>query len=285
LLRPGESYIERFLLNFDHEIYTPGDYWVEAKHSGLGNPTVGDAHTKLNFRVEENTIPPSELQPWLDGLKSADREKRMEAARALAGIAPPSLEETLLGFINNPEFRRYAALAFHRLNTPRSMDAMAELMQGPVTNEQMEAGRYLAETGNQRWYPLLRDAAEKNVRISSYPAYAAELGGDKALPMLIAFAKSPDREFTGGNAIMAMGSTGARNAIPVLLDYLNSPDVNISDRAAYALQLMTHRTAARDKLNRNRRTESAEWSQWWKREGATARIYKDTECGEMIQLP
>jgi len=284
-LRPGESYIERFLLNFDHEIYTPGDYWVEAKHSGLGNPTVGDAHTKLNFRVEENTIPPSELQPWLDGLKSADREKRMEAARALAGIAPPSLEETLLGFINNPEFRRYAALAFHRLNTPRSMDAMAELMQGPVTNEQMEAGRYLAETGNQRWYPLLRDAAEKNVRISSFPAYAAELGGDKALPMLIAFAKSPDREFTGGNAIMAMGSTGARNAIPVLLDYLNSPDVNISDRAAYALQLMTHRTAARDKLNRNRRTESAEWSQWWKREGATARIYKDTECGEMIQLP
>ena len=284
-MRPGESYIERFLLNFDHEIYTPGDYWVEAKHSGLGNPTVGDAHTKLNFRVEENTIPPSELQPWLDGLKSADREKRMEAARALAGIAPPSLEETLLGFINNPEFRRYAALAFHRLNTPRSMDAMAELMQGPVTNEQMEAGRYLAETGNQRWYPLLRDAAEKNVRISSYPAYAAELGGDKALPMLIAFAKSPDREFTGGNAIMAMGSTGARNAIPVLLDYLNSPDVNISDRAAYALQLMTHRTAARDKLNRNRRTESAEWSQWWKREGATARIYKDTECGEMIQLP
>ncbi|HWZ52318.1 MAG TPA: HEAT repeat domain-containing protein [Granulicella sp.] len=258
---------------------------MEAKHSGLGNPTVGDAHTKLNFRVEENTIPPSELQPWLDGLKSADREKRMEAARALAGIAPPSLEETLLGFINNPEFRRYAALAFHRLNTPRSMDAMAELMQGPVTNEQMEAGRYLAETGNQRWYPLLRDAAEKNVRISSYPAYAAELGGDKALPMLIAFAKSPDREFTGGNAIMAMGSTGARNAIPVLLDYLNSPDVNISDRAAYALQLMTHRTAARDKLNRNRRTESAEWSQWWKREGATARIYKDTECGEMIQLP
>jgi len=71
----------------------------------------------------------------------------------------------------------------------------------------------------------------------------------------------------------------------VLLDYLISPDINISDRANYALQLLTHRTAVRDQLNRNRQTESAKWSQWWKREGATARIYKDTECEEMIPLP
>ena len=285
LLRPGESYIERFLLNFDHEINTPGDYWVEAKHSGLGNRTEGDAHAKLNFRVEEDTIAPNQLQPWLDGLRSDDRSRRSEAARTLASIAPPSLEGTLLGFINNPEFRIYAALAFHHLNSPRSMDAMAELIEGPVTNEQMEAAHYLALTDNQRWYPLLRDAAEKNVRISPYPAYAAELGGDKALPMLIALAKSPDREFTGGNAIMAMGSTGSRNAIPVLLDYLNSPDISISDRADYALELLTHRTAVGDELNRNRRTESAKWSRWWKREGVTARIYKDTECGERIPLP
>jgi HEAT repeat protein len=285
LLRSGESYIERFLLNFDHEINIPGDYWVEAKHSGPENRAVGVVHTKLNFRVEENTIAPSELQSWLDSLKSTDRSKRFEAARTLASIAPPSLEDTLLGLINNPEFRRYAALAFHRLNTSRSMDAMAKLMQGPVTNEQTDAAHYLALTDNQRWYPLLHDAAEKNVRISSYPADAAELGGDKALPMPVALAKSPDREFTGGNAIMAMGSTGSRDAITVLLDYLISPDINISARANYVLQLLTHRTAMRDQLNRDRQTESAKWSQWWKREGATACIYKDTECGEMNPLP
>ena len=284
VLGPGQSYIERFLLNFDHEINVPGDYWVEAKHSGV-NPTVGNAYAKLNFHVEEKTIVRSELQPWLDDLRSADRMKRIEAARTLASVAPPPLEATLLGFITNPEFRGYTALAFHRLNTPRSTNAMAELMQGPVTNEQIEAAHYLALTGNQKWYPLLRDAAEKNVRISSYPAYAAELGGHKALPMLIALAKSPDREFTGGNAIMAMGSTGSRDAIPVLLDYLTSLNVNISDRASYALQLLTHRTAVREEVNRNRRNESDKWSQWWKREGATARIYKDTECGGTIPLP
>lgn len=282
LLSPGESYTERFLLNFDHEINTPGDYWVEAKHSGR---TIGDAHTKISFRVKKSSIAPSQLQPWIDGLKSGDRSKRFEAARTLASVAPPSLEDTLLGFINDPEFRGYTALAFHRLNTTRSVDAMAELMEGPVTNEQIEAAHYLAMTGNQRWYPLLREAAEKNVRISSYPAYAAELGGEKALSMLVTLAKSPDRELTGGNAIMAMGSTGSRDAIPVLLNYLISPDINISDRANYALQLLTHRTAVQDQLNRNRQTESAKWSQWWKREGTTARIYKDSECGGMTPLP
>jgi len=285
LLRPGESSTERFLLNFDHEINSPGDYWVEAKNFGVGKATAGDAHVKLNFRVEENAIAPNELQPWLDSLISNDRRKRFESARTLASIAPPSLEEMLLEFINNPEFRRYAALAFHRLNTPRSIHAMAKLMEGSATSEQIEAARYLAQTGDQRWYPLLRDAAEKNVRNSPYPAYAAELGGDKALPMLVDFARSPDREFTGGNAIMAMGSTGSRDAIPVLLDYLISPDINISDRAGYALQLLTHRTAVRDPFHRNRQAELAKWSQWWKREGDTAHIYKGTECGEMIPLP
>jgi len=159
-----------------------------------------------------------------------------------------------------------------------------ERMQRPVTGEQIEAARFLAETSNQKWYPLLRGAAEKNVRISSYPAYAAELGGDKMIPVLIVLAKSPDLEFTSGNAIMAMGSTGSRAAIPILLDYLNNPNVNISDRANYALQLLTHRNAVPNPQNRDRQTESIKWSQWWKREGAIARIYNDKEFGEMVPL-
>jgi len=64
------------------------------------------------------------------------------------------------------------------------------------------------------WYPLLRDAAVKNARISAYPAYAAELGGEKMLPVRVALAGSLDTQFTRLNAVMAMGSTGSRKAIP-----------------------------------------------------------------------
>ncbi len=111
---------------------------------------------------------------------------------------------------------------------------MACLMEGPMTNEQVEAAQYLGETNDQSWYPLLRDAAEKNARISSYSAYVAELGGEKMLPVLIALKKSPDTNFTHLNAVVAMGSTGFRTAIPLLLKQLKSPDVDTSDRTNFS---------------------------------------------------
>ena len=103
----------------------------------MGNQTVGEAEVKLRFHIGEGAVAPDQLQSWLYALHSTDSEKRMEAARILASLAPPSLEETLFGFVNEPEFRRYAALAFHRLNTARSIEKMAELMQGPATSEQL----------------------------------------------------------------------------------------------------------------------------------------------------
>jgi hypothetical protein len=157
-LLPGQTYTGRFLLNFNQEINAPGEYRVDAKRNSGPNHT-GDVHAKLRFRVDVKAVAPGTFKPWVDQLKSIDQEKRMEAARTLASVAPASLEETLLGFADNPEFRRYAPLAFHRLNTRRSIEAMAHLMEGPVTSEQIEAAGYLAETHDQSWYPLLRDAA------------------------------------------------------------------------------------------------------------------------------
>ena len=281
---PGGTYLGRFLLNLNHEISAPGEYWVDAKRNSGPNHT-GDVHAKLKFRVDVKAVAPDTFQPWVDQLTSIDPEKRMEAARTLASVAPPSLEETLLGFADNPEFRGYAPLAFHRLNTRRSVEAMAHLMEGPVSSEQIEAASYLAETNDQSWYPLLRDAAEKNARISSYPAYAAELGGEKMLPVLVALEKSPDTKFTHLNAVMAMGSTGSRAAIPLLLEQLKSPDVDTSDRANYGLQLLTHRTVVQNPQARNREAEYIKWSRWWERESATALIYKDTECGRWFRCP
>jgi PBS lyase HEAT-like repeat len=281
-LLPGKSKIDRYLLNFQHEISTAGEYWVEAKHVDVP----GQMRAKLHFRVDGDVpaFPPSNFQPWVDQLKSTDQEKRLEAARTLASLAPPSLEAILLTFAANPEFRSYAPLAYHRLHSPRSMKAMAELMKasGRGTFEQMEAARYLAKSDDLQWYPLLLDAAQKNPRISAYPAYAAELGGVKMLPVLVDLARSPDSRL---QAVMAMGSTGSRAAIPILLELLKSPDEGTSDRASYSLHLLTHRTLVQDPQNHDRQAENISWSQWWKREGATAPIFKDTECGKPIPLP
>jgi len=284
-LLPGKSRIDRYLLNFSHEISSAGDYWVEAEDVDFAGRGAGEVHAKLYFRVDGD-VPalPSNVQPWVDQLKSTDQEKRLEAARTLASLAPPSVEGLLLTFADNPEFRSYAPLAFHRLHSARSMKALADLMKasGPGTFEQMEAARYLAESDDLQWYPLLLGAAQKNPRISEYPAYAAELGGVKMLPVLVDLAKSPESRL---QAVMAMGSTGSRAAIPVLVELLKSPDEGTRDRASYSLHLLTHRTVDQDPQNHDGQAEYIKWSQWWTSEGATAPIFKDTECGEPVPLP
>ncbi len=68
------------------------------------------------------------FRPWLEQLRSTDRIKRMEAAFTLASVAPKSLESELLGFADDSELEQFAPLAFHRLNTPRSIAAMTELL-------------------------------------------------------------------------------------------------------------------------------------------------------------
>lgn len=295
-LQPGKKRIERILLNFEHNISAPSDYEVDAvrhlDHVGTdvdyfkATKDTLEVRTKLNFRVDQNTESnPMAFQPWVNQLKSTDPEKRREAARTLASVAPPSLENTLLTFADNPEIRQFAPLAFYRLNTPRSMAAMADLLRKaePGTFEHIKSADYLAESGDQQWFPLLREVAQKNANISSYVDDAAELGGDKMLPTLISLMNSPDKEFTRINAVTAVGSTGSRAAVPILLDLLRSPDTDIADRARYALGLLTHR-AASDVQSGSPQSQYFQWAQWWAREGTAAPIYRRTECGDYSPL-
>ena len=168
-LQPGKKRIERILLNFEHNVSAPTDYEVDAvrhlDHAGRdldyfkATKDTLEVRTKLNFRVDQNNeLNPMAFQPWVNQLKSTDPEKRREAARTLANVAPPSLENTLLTFADNPEIRQFAPLAFYRLNTPRSMAAMADLLRKaePGTFEHIKSADYLAESGDQRWFPLLK---------------------------------------------------------------------------------------------------------------------------------
>jgi hypothetical protein len=299
VLLPGHKRIERKLLNFDHKIDAPGEYSIEAasflSHASarvdfLSPATVKDmleVHTTLFFRVDQNaTQDPKAFQHWIDQLQSVDPASRSEAARTLASVAPRSLEGTLLGFANDPNLRQFAPLAFYRLNTPLSMAAMAELLMKtePGTFEHMKSADYLAESGDLQWFPLLRDVAQKHANISNYVDDAAELGGDRMLPILLSLMNSSDKEFTRINAVTAMGATGSRSAVPILLDFLKSSDSDIADRARYALRLLTHRTA-RDDQDESPQSQYPKWSQWWAREGANSPIYKLSECGTYIPLP
>jgi hypothetical protein len=278
---PGGTYTERIFLNFDSELKDPGEYSIDAD-SKL------NIQAKLHLRVDADApaLDATAFQLWVDQLQSPEKRKRIEAARVLASLAPPSFEDVLLSFGDDPNLRFLAPLAFYHLNTPRGIAALAALVEGPSTNEQIEAVGYLAKTGDQKWLPLLLDAAQRYAGSSSFPTAAAELGGDRAVPMLVALEKSPDRKFAALNAVMAMGYTGSRAAIPALLEYLKSPDPDLAQRANASLQMLTHLTAkAGERITPP--TNYPKWSRWWEGEGTTAPIYKATGdyCGPLLPLP
>ena len=289
-LGPGQSHTDRYLLNYHHDLNVPGNYRLEAERTGFPGNRLQSVKATMLFRIDAGAAPISstEILSWVNQLHSSDIYKRTEAARTLASIAPPSIENTLFGFTDSSEFRRYSALALFRLHTPRSMEALAGLVRKgpPGSSEALESAQYLARSGDQKWYPLLLEAAQKSPQIG-YPTYAAELGGESSIAALVEMANTSVEFDSGGrtNAIMALGSTHSRIAVPVLLEFLRSGDEATSDRAAYSLRVLTHRTAFADPQARDHNLEVIKWSEWWKREGRTARIYRDEECVDPVPLP
>ena len=170
------------------------------------------------------------------------------------------------------------------------MAALAALLKTtePGTFEHEESADYLAHSGDQKWLPLLLEIATKNAGNFPYVADAAELGGDKALPVLLELAGKPDKEFRprsseegfAENAVTGMGYTGSGNAVPILLSFLKGPDTAVAEGARRGLQILTHRAASDTWRDGSPQAEYSKWLRWWSREGATAPVYRSTECGD-----
>lgn len=298
-LEPGKKVTERILLNYEHKIDSGGQYEIEAERNlsyAPGNEDFFSTGTKKNslevhahliFRVDENAEwNETELQSWVEMLRSTDSTKRREAARTLASVAPKSLEDVLLGFADNPELRQWAPIAFHRLKISRSLAGLAKILDTtePGTYEHMKAADFLAESEDPKWFPQLLAVAQKNSKNGNYVYDAAESGGDQIIPTLLSMLQSPDTEFTHPIAVSAFGYTGTRSAVPILLGLLRSSDTGDAQRALYGLRQLTHRDVGGDRWFDNPQSQYPRWVNWWNCEGETARIYKPRQCGEVKPL-
>jgi hypothetical protein len=314
-LERGAKHVERILLNYERKSIEPGDHEVEAvrrlEHVPRGVQLlpllapVFEVHDHVHFFVDPNTrFGSKELQVWVDQVRSeelqiradgglseelwdwvsqgrrTDLEEYGEAVRVLASLAPPSLEDTLIDFATSGKLWGDARLAMARLNTPRSRAVLADMLRTgrPGSPERYEAANFLASSGDPQWFPLLLADAQKQPGGNLYPA--AENGGDRAVPFLVDLIHS-DTELRL-EAIGAMGHTGSRAAVPILLDLLRSADAKTAECAMYALQALTRR-AFKGAVD-SPQSQYPIWQAWWSREGATARIYKPTDCSETVPL-
>ncbi len=309
-LAPDASRTERILLNYQNNsridlstvVSPPGYYTVEATrgiafdpHSGkvFTSPDHSETHETFHLRVDDSLeLSPTVYAPYVQQLDSKDEQIRREAARTLATIAPSALEPLLLTFATSKDdyIKQFAPLALSNLSTKASLAALAQMLVGtkPGSYEFVTAAEDLGKTHDPAWLPLLLEVSDQHG--SMYLPYAAESGGDAAIAPLLTRLRSPDPS-TRSSAIYALGYTGSRAAIPILISLLPTqaaPDEasrNPAISADAALMQLTHLYPEQDAGAAPISTWHNRWQNWWLTSGQTATIYKPEDCGADTKLP
>ena len=311
-LQPRGTRTEQILLNFQNDsrgelnppVRAPGQYTISAARAVGYSPVESnvsafeglsyEVHQTLTLRVDEALeVKPSIYGSFVKQLSSPDNDIRRNAARTLATLAPASLESLLLTFPDSKDYaiRQEAPLALANLDTEKSLAALAEMLTHNPSGsyESMASAENLGQTHDAKWLPLLLDVADKQG--SMYLRYAAESGGELAIPFLLnrmRSTKAGDRS----NAISAMGATGSQKVVPLLISLLNPttgkaedgwPDDALS--AEIALQQLTHYYVLRDETNAWLKDARGRWQSWWNMSGQNAKIYRPRDCAQDRELP
>jgi hypothetical protein len=79
-------------------------------------------------------------------------------------------------------------------------------------------------------------------------------------------------QFPSYEIAYALGNTGSRTAVPILIELLGDADVRRA--ASEALYTLTHRQSNSD----DPAAERQNWVSWWALQGKTAQIFDPTEC-------
>lgn len=307
-LAPGASRTERILLNYQNNsridlstvVSAPGYYTVEATRGIAFDPQSGkvftspdhsEEHEIFHLRVDDALeLSPAAYAPYVQQLDFKDSDIRREAARILATIAPPTLEPLLLTFATSKDYalKQFAPLALSNLSTKASIAALAQMVvdDKPGSYESMTAAEGLGKTHDPAWLPILLEASDQHN--SMYLHYAADSGGDAAIAPLLTRIHAPASR---SSAIYALGYTGSRAAVPILISLLStqaSPDDetrNATISANAALRQLTHLYAEQGAGTAPISTWHNRWQNWWLANSQTATIYKPEDCAPDTKLP
>ena len=311
-LEAGASRTERILLNYQDNsrgycghVGAPGDYIIDASREiafappGPGSPVFAApdhsrTHQMLHLRVDDALeLSPSVFAPYVQQLESKDSQIRHEAARTLATLAPPSLESLLLTFATSKDaaIRQFAPLALANLSTKASLSALAQMLlhTEPGSYEYTMAAQKLGKTHDPIWFPILLEVADQHGEM--YLSYAAESGGDAAIPALLARLRNKDLSVRSA-VIRALGQSGSRAAVPLLIQLLDlhgsqkeEDGRNNAIAANAALTQLTHFYAEQGPDGSLIPTWHNRWQQWWRISGSSATIYEPDECAAKVKLP
>jgi hypothetical protein len=105
------------------------------------------------------------------------------------------------------------------------------------------------------------------------------------MPYVASLVSSSDA-FSRANGVMALPLTGSRRAVPVLIDLLQSPDVDLARLASIGLIRLSHRSPFETGqwFSNSPSNEYANWVGWWGLRGDDTPVYGPNQCGKIEPL-
>lgn len=305
VLKPGGRHIDRILLNQSYNLRRPGRYSLRVSHELPYGPGDGDLsmlypggiHETFDGQLEivlessEDSELKPEFQKYLLGLRSDDPRRRIEAANVIADLAPPFLEGTISQMLDSPDLKYFAVRGLRNLGTPTAHQALASFVKNSQPRQEtgayQDAIRYLGQIGDHNDLAMLLQVAHANPP-DSYSREVAmesagEVGGDDAVPLLVAELKDPSINVKQ-SAVRALYLTGSSNAVPVLIELLRSTEERVSGTAEFGLQVLTHRSATEPNSGMTPATTYAKWNRWWNTHRDSVTIFKYDQCGDVVPL-
>lgn len=304
-LAPSKSSTTRVLLNARYDIRQPGHYLLKVSYRASYAPGSGKLpvaalldHQNFEKQIEIALAPstPEQLKPifapYMHELNLSDWRKQMEASDVISYLAPAFMESTFLRMLRTPGNEAIGVEAARNLGTLSAHHALAEFVKDPLPTKfpalHQKAIRYLGEIGDTGDVPVLLEAAH-GARDSETRRVAMEAlamaGGTAAIPVLENELRDPSKD-TRDVAEDALSFTGSRSAVPVLIQLLQSPDERLRTFAELGLEELTHlRGAKLDGIHSLPADAYSKWSRWWVKNGQTATIFKQEQCGEIRPIP
>jgi hypothetical protein len=286
-LKPGEKLLRRYLLPDGLEPGAAGDfdYTVERQitfyardgsHKVVDREEVREAFTVHAVEVNHAQLE-ADYAPLVTDLQSRDAMQRALAASAITQHPQNFLEPVILKLSQDPATTVASITGLKKLGTDRSKQRLAELT-GSEYEEYIRqpATTALAELGDSRYCDLMLQLM--NLRQGYTSEIAAKgaglLCGEKAIPQLVALLSGGPSTFPAYEIAYALGNTGSRTAVPVLIELLTNTDDGIRRAAREALHTLTHRMSNGDDF----RADRQDWLAWWGMEGKTAQTFDPTQC-------
>ncbi|MEO8660679.1 MAG: HEAT repeat domain-containing protein [Bryobacteraceae bacterium] len=297
---PGEIVSFRYLLK-DYRLKS-GTYTVWAKgdapvrwffgagrnHSAVsdrkGSDVVEGKHFEVGLPITLIEGTPEELQQRFQPYVEASREgfgmtrPSREAREAIAEMAPPFLEKTILEFANQPESAQLAVKGLAQIPTTSSREALVALYdRSQDLRLRVEIVRHLAGVATSAELPFFASLLPgRSTPLDDQARFGAvlgigRLGGPAAAAALDTTSPNPEVR----NALVeALGNSRTEAAIPILLHHYADESLNAS--VVTALATLTHRRW--EVVGQAPAAAQTYLLAWWRRHAGKIRIYGRDRC-------